>query len=249
MAYRQGLLHNFLSSQSSQSSSSESKMIGHYCRAKTGYNWKDGDEESVGKIIRHDGISYVIRTKSGREYSIQISDIRELINVHAIQQYQVGDTIECIVDYHWKDGEYYDFCRILSVSIFCNDIDYQVEILKSKKTISVTQSSIKKRVELMKPKYSLNQYVGVKHSNGHPYYYDETIKNGKIIAINPWYDRISYTVCYEDGTTSSEEEYSITQPLIVKTPAQVAQEHSEYLKAEEQRLLYQLENVRRQMRH
>jgi len=222
-------------------------MIGHYCRAKTGYNWKDGEEESVGKIIRQDGIKYIIRTKTGKEYSIEISDIRELINVSPNQQYQVGDLVQCVVDYHWKDGEYYDFCRIQSVNIFCNDIDYQVEILKSKKTITVQQSSIKKRVELMKAKYALNQCVGVKHLNGHPYYCDETIKNATVISVNPWYDRVTYTVRYDEGTFETVGEYSITQPLVIKTPEQVAQEYSQYLKAEEQRLLSQLENVRRQM--
>ena len=228
----------------------QSQLIGKFAVVKVGYNWHDGDETIVGQIVRQDGQNFIVHSQTGQQYSVQISDIRNLINITETQKYNIGDTVEAVVDYHWKDGEECDFCKILSVKIFGNNIDYSVEIIKTGKTTKVSQSNVKRIVTKRSAKFSSGQRIGVKHCDGHPYYYDEYVKNGSIISVNAWYDRVTYSVKYDDGTVeSSVSESSITTPVVIKTAAQKEQEYSEYLKSEEQRLLQQLENVRLQMRH
>lgn len=226
----------------------QSKLIGQFANVRVGHNWKDGDEIDVAQIVQQEGNAFVARTKSGREYRVEISDIRNLINVTATQEYNIGDEVEAVVDYHWKEGECYDFGKITSVKKFGNDIEYEVYIFKQKKTLTVIQSHIKCRVALKTAKYSRNQRIGVKHCDGHPYFYDEYVKNGTIIAVDVGYDRVTYSVKYDDGVLETVSEYSITSPVVVKTAAEKEQDYAKYLQSEEQRLLQQLENVRLQMR-
>lgn len=227
----------------------QSKLIGQFANVKVDYNWKDGDEIIIAQIVRQEGTAFVVQSKSGREYCVEISDIRELINVTATQKYNIGDGVEAIVDYHWKDGEYYDFGKITIVKKFGNDIDYDVYIFKQKKTLTIAQSNIKCRVALKTAKYSQNQRIGVKHCDGHPYYYDEYVKNGTIVSVDVGYDSVTYSVKYDDGTTKTMVyESSITSPIIINTITEKEQDYAKFLQSEEQRLLQQLENVRRQMR-
>jgi chemotaxis methyl-accepting protein methylase len=44
-----------------------------------------------------------VRSYFGREYIIDISDIRNLINITETQKYKVGDKVAAVVDFHWKD--------------------------------------------------------------------------------------------------------------------------------------------------
>ena len=231
------------------SQNSQSKLIGQFANVKVGYNWHDGDEIIIGKIVQQEGTKFVVRSKNYREYRVEISDIRDLINVTATQKYNIGDDVEAVVNYHWKDGDEYGFGKITSVNTFGNDIEYNVYIFKQKKTMTITQSDIKCRVALKTAKYSQNQRIGVKHCDGHPYYYDEYVKNGTIVGVDVGYDRVTYSVKYDDGTTETTVyESSITSPTIIKTVAEKEQDYAKFLQSEEQRLLQQLENVRRQMR-
>jgi hypothetical protein len=228
----------------------QSQLIGKFANVKVGYNWHDGDEVIVGEIIRQDGTKFVVRSKSGREYIIEISDIRNLINITETQKYKVGDTVEAVVDYHWKDGEEYGFGQITGVTQFGNEIQYSVYIFKKKATLSISQNNIRRCVVLQTAKFVQNQRVGVKHCDGHPYFYDTYVKNGTITSVDAGYDRVTYSVKYDDGTSGMMvSESSITTPAIIKTSAQKEQEYAEYLRSEEQRLLQQLQNVRLQMHH
>lgn len=98
------------------------------------------------------------------------------------------------------------------------------------------------------PKYAVGQYVGVKHCDGHPYYYDEYIKNGTIVSVEADYNRCSYHIRYDYGKVESRDETSLTQPHREKTQAQKDADYASYLVSEEQRLLQQLKNVQAQMR-
>ncbi len=235
---------------SSMSRHSQSKLIGQFANVKVGYNWHDGDEIIVGEIIRQDGTKFVVRSNTGREYTVEISDIRNLINITETQKYKVGDKVEAVVDYHWKDGEQYDFGQITGVTQFGNDVDYTVYIFKKNKTLTICQKNIRRIASLYKAKFSQNQRVGVKHCDGHPYYYDEYIKNGTITYVDAGYNYVAYSVKYDDGTSETMvSEYSITTPAVIKTDVEKKQDYTDYLKSEEQRLLQQLANVRLQMRH
>ena len=228
----------------------KSQLVGNFANVKVGYNWKDGDEIIIAEIVRQEGTKFVARSQYGKEYHVEISDIRYLINITETPKYKIGDEVEAIVDYHQIGGEEYGFGKISEVKQFGNDIHYSVYIFKKTKTLSISQNNIKGRVSMKTAKYSQNQRVGVKHCNGHPYYYDEYVKNGTIVGINADYDSVTYAVNYDDGTKGIQvSESSITSPAIIKTPQQKKEEYTQFLQSEEQRLLQQLENVRSQMRN
>ena len=234
---------------SNMSTRPQSKLVGQFANVKVGYNWKNGDEITIAQIVRQEGTKFVVRSQHNTEYRVEISDIRDLINITETQKYKMGDEVEAVVDYHWKHGEEYGFGKITEVKQFGNDIRYSVYIFKKKQTLSISQNNIKCRVSLKTAKYSQNQRIGVKHCDGNPCYYDEYVKNGTIVSVNVDYDYVTYAVRYEDGTTEMKvSEGSITSPVIIKTPEQKKQEYAQYLQSEEQRLLQQLENVRLQMR-
>ena len=86
------------------------------------------------------------------------------------------------------------------------------------------------------------------HCDGNSYSYDNYVKNGTIITVNPWYNSVTYSVNYDDNTIETVSELSITACVVIKTQKEREQEYTQFLQAEEQRLLQQLENVRKQMR-
>lgn len=226
----------------------QSKLIGQFANVKVGYNWHDGDEIIIGKIVQQEGTKFVVRSKNYREYRVEISDIRDLINITATQKYNIGDDVEAVVEYHQYDGDEYGFGKITGVNTFGNDIDYNVYIFKQKKTLIIAQTNIKRRVALKTAKFSQNQRIGVKHCDGHPYFYDEYVRNGTIHSVDVGYDRVTYSVIYDDGVSETVSEDSITSPVVKKTVVEKEQDYAKYLQSEEQRLLQQLENVRLQMR-
>jgi hypothetical protein len=226
--------------------SSTSDLIGTFWRTQIDYHWHDGEVVIVAQIVRRDGNKFVVRSKEHREYTVESSALLNIVPVTQHPLYNIGDIVNAVVNYHWHDGEFTDYCKILAVSTFCNDVDYTIMVLKGEKFLTVTQEKIRGRAALQKAKYAVGHRVGVKHSNGHPYYYDEYIKNGIIMYVNSWYDKVTYSVSYDDGTSDARIcEDSITAPSVVKTVAQREQENAVYLQAEEQRLLQQLDNVRK----
>ena len=228
----------------------QSQLIGQFANVKVSWSWKDGEYITICKILRQEGTQFVVCSELGEEYRVEISDIRQLVNITEVQKYKVGDEVEAIVFYHWKDGDETDFGRITGVKQFGNNISYSVYVFKQNKIVNITQRKILRIVALQKAKYAQGQYIGVKHCDGHPYFYDEYIKNGTITSVNVGYDRVTYSVSYDDGTSETfVSESSITTPAVIKTAAQKEQEYAQYLQTEEQRLLQQLANVRSQMRH
>jgi hypothetical protein len=236
-------------SQPSSQSPSQSRLISQYALVVVGYHWRDGAEIQEAKILRQEGSTYVVQTKKGTHHNVAISDIKNLINATARPLYVAGDTVCAQVDYHQFDGDIDDFCEILSVFVFCNDVDYRLKIIRTGEIRTVSQSSVKRRVALRAPKFAQGQRIGVKHCDGHPYFFDEYIKNAEIVSVQPWYDGVKYSVRYDDGIVATINEDIVTQPAVVKTAVQKQQEYTQFLQSEEQRLLEQLERVRAQMRH
>jgi hypothetical protein len=230
------------------SDSYSSSLISNFALVRTGYNWKDGDETQICKIVSRNGTKYIGVSKSGTQYIVDISDIRNLIAVTEQPKYRTGQRVLAVVDYHQLAGETCEVCDVLTVSQFCNDIEYTVRVLKTGKTLTVSQHNIKRAVTLRTPRYKVGQYIGVKHCDGHPYYYDEYIKNGTILSVEADHDRCTYHIKYDDGKVESRDETSLTQPHREKTQVEKDRDYNAYLVSEEQRLLQQLKQVQAQMR-
>ena len=231
------------------SSRPQSQLIGKFANVKIGYNWHDGDEVIIAKIVRQEGTNFVVNSDDGREYTVKISDIRSLIAITETQKYKIGDKVEAVIDFHQMDGEEYGFGEITGIKQFANDISYSVYIFKKNQTKTIRQRNIRRIVSVLRAKYAQGQRIGVKHCDGHPYFFDEYVKNGTITSVDAGYDTVTYSVSYDDGTSEMKvSEYSITQPMPIKTPVQKEQEYENFL-LEEQRLLRQLEKVRSQMKH
>lgn len=223
-----------------------SKLIGQFALAEVNFGWHDGPTDIPCQIVDFENNKFRVESKAAQQYWIGTSDVKKLI-APPTPLYAINTVVEAVTDYHWKEGEITDFVQLLSVTVFCKDIDYIVKIVRSGKTMTISESRIKKIVSLKIARYANGSYIGVKHSNGNPYYYDEIIKNGRITSVNPWYDRVTYSVTYDDGTVESIDEYSITQPSTEKTAAQKQQEYKTHLQKEEQRLLQQLAHIRDQL--
>ena len=229
------------------SDSSFSSIISHFAEVRTGHNWREGDVFETCKIVSRVGPKFNVVSNSGQQFTVEISDIRKLIPVTKQPLYHHGQLVLAVVYYHQKDGETYGVCRVESVSQFCNDINYVVRVIKTGEMITVPPSYIKRIVTLVTPKFAVGQYVGVKHIDGHPNYFDEYIKNGTILSVSPDHDRCTYNIKYDDGTLRQNEETEITPPFYEKSQAEKERDYEAYLLSEEQRLLQQLKNVRSQM--
>ena len=192
--------------------------------------------------------TYTVRNKFGKIYKATIKQIDKVIDITEQQKYRIGDVVEAKVDYCQRDGEWLtDFCQVLSVKKFANDIDYVLKDVKTGKTYNLPQNLIIKIVTLIINKYQLNQYVGITHIIGPQWDYQTVVINGIIVKVNTWYNRVTYDIKYDTGETENVLENRIVQPgvkKIQKTPEQINQEELEFLRQEEQRLLQQLDSVR-----
>ncbi len=191
-----------------------------------------------------------LRTKFNKYYYVPPSQVKNIINVNVTPKFKVGDIVLAVIDYHQIDGEQTDFCKILGVKIFCNDIDYDLEILTNSNKISIPQNNIKHIAQLKCAKYPIGAQVGVKYFRGPQWDTYEEIINGTIISLKEFCDKVIYRVKHDNGTLNDYVyEYNIVppkKPEPVKTAEQLKQEQLTFLNKEEQRLLEQLELIRKQ---
>ncbi len=189
---------------------------------------------------------YTVRNKFGQVYKASINQITKIIDITEQQKYRVGDIVEAKIDYLQKDGDWStDYCQIISVKNFANDFDYVLKNIKTGQIIDKRQNYIVKVVTMQQPKYMLGTYVGMKHMIGVQWDPQTVIKNGTIIKVNAWYDRVTYDIKLDTGEIKTDVfDYSIVAPAVVKTKQQIDQENIESLRQEEERLLRQLEMVR-----
>jgi hypothetical protein len=191
---------------------------------------------------------FTVRTKYNKFYRIMLHQIKCAIQIHEQKQYKIDDVVEAVVMYHQYQGNFYDFCKILSVNQFANDIDYDLLIFSTNKKITVPQKDIKCIATLKKSPYKVGDYIGIKYCGGCYYDPEIRIKNGVISEVKEWYDKITYTVKHDDKSNSHVSFDNIVAPKIpeaIKTPEQIKLEQIEFLNNEEQRLIEQLEQVRR----
>jgi hypothetical protein len=228
----------------------EQSYVGKYVRAQLEFYKRDNSwYEAECFCESFSDYIYTVRTKYNKHYTIPSHQIKHVIPVTTIQQFNIGDVVRAEVYYYQIDGPQYDYCKIVNVNHFANDIDYDLQILSNDKNITVQQSKIKGHVNLQKAKYKIGDYIGVKHIGGSPYDPETIIKNGVITHVKEWYDKVTYSVKYDDATIYSyvyhENIVPPKKPEPIKTPEQIKQEHLEFLVHEEQRLLEQLEHIRR----
>jgi hypothetical protein len=228
-------------------------FVGKYVRAQLEFYKRDNEwyeTECFCESFWND--MFTVRTKQNKFYRIPLQQIKYVIQVHTIQQFNIDNVVEAIVSYHQYQGTFYDFCKILNVNHFANDIDYDLLILSSNKKITVPQTEIKCLAILKKSPYKVGDYVGVKYYGGCQYDPEIKIKNGVISEVKEWYDKITYYVKHDDGSNSNVSFENIVapkEPEPIKTQEQIQKEQLEFLNNEERRLLEQLEKVRHTKTH
>jgi hypothetical protein len=224
-------------------------LVGKYVRAQLEYCKRDNywyESECFCESF-WDNV-FTVRTKHNKFYRIPSEQIKYAIQINSMQSYKIDDVVEAVVDYHQYQGTFYDFCKILNVNKFANDVDYDLLILSKNKKITVPQKEIKCLATLRKSPHKVGDYVGIKYWGGCQYDPEIKIKNGVIIDVKEWYDKITYYVKHDDNSNSNVSFDNIVEPKKpepIKTAEQIKQEHLTFLNNEEQRLLEQLEKVRR----
>ena len=192
--------------------------------------------------------TYTIRNKFGKIYKAKIHQINKVIDITERQKFRIGDVVEAKTEYCQKDGDWQtEFCQIISVQNFANDYDYLLKDIKTDKTYNLQQQSIIKTVQLMQNKYQIGMYIGIESTEGPQWDPSTVIKNGTIVKVIQWYNRVTYDIRYDTGETANVLEQYIVAPgvkKIEKTPQQLKQDELTFLRQEEQRLLQQLEMVR-----
>jgi hypothetical protein len=190
----------------------------------------DGVSDMVCQIIGINGRQYDVITQHGVSHKIDISQIKNLINVTNIPLYSIGQRILANIILNQFDGYQRMVCEILSVSQFCNDIKYCVRELKEKKNHYILQSDIY-CLSPIEPIYEINNYVGVQ--------YDTYIKNGRIVSIKKENDIYKYLIKFDDGVISEINEQFLTKSKY-KTQEEREQDQQLFIISEEKRLLDQL---------
>jgi hypothetical protein len=192
---------------------------------------------------------YTVRNKFGKEFKSLINQITKIIDITEYQKYRIGDIVQAKTEYIQKDNDWYtEYCEVLSVKNFANDYDYVLKNVQTGKIYHLPQQEIIKSVTMSTGKYVVGAYIGVQHFVGPQWDMETIIKNGTIINVNSWYDRVTYDVKLDDG----EIKKSISEDIIVKfvtakvqkTKEQIEQDTEEFLRKEEERLLFELEMIR-----
>jgi hypothetical protein len=225
-------------------------LIGKYVKINTYSGAKNDDYD---EIVYCNGISngnLNVQTKNGKQFMISInSDIYFLPNPSPVILYPIGTNVEFVYDYHWHDGEYTTFGKIVSYRTFYNDVMYSILNFFDNSVKEYSVSSIKRIAHLKTPLYKKGQYVSVITKVREHQLADDIKENCIIVNVAPEFDKIKYTVKLDSGATMIVEEYSIGVALPPpKTPQQLHHDDMQYLFNKEQQLLLQLEVVRNQMK-
>jgi hypothetical protein len=219
---------------------------GQFVLAKTNYCERDGWYEEVCKIIGKGEYPewVLLQTENGKTYHLPQSYIIKYIMEKPNINYRINDIVEAVVDYHWKDGESLDFCKIIDHKIWGAIVTYILTSMKDPTCVyNVKAHSIKKRVQLQVPKFSVGNRVSYEFCIGHPFYHDSEIKHGHITHIIPWYDKVSYVIKFDDGTVETKDEYLI-KSFIPPAPKKDPFKNIDYLNQQEEILIAQLEYIR-----
>jgi len=213
----------------------------------TSTNCHDGDYVETVFCYGITGGNLQVRSKGGREYTLSLHAIKSVLpNPMPVIPYPIGSNVEFVYDYHWKDGEYTTFGKIVSHRLFYNDVTYSIQNFKDNSIKEFSASKIKRHAHLKAPKYVKDQRISVVTVYAQHQLADNIRENGVITTVTPEFDKITYTVKLDSGATKVVAEYSIGEAIPPKTPQQ-RQDDAKYLRDEEARLLRQLEEVRARM--
>jgi hypothetical protein len=224
-----------------------SQLIGKYVFIDNlHYDPRDGYYGGIGLCKSLEGTLFIFITKFGQIHTTTIDHITKIIDVTEKQKFQIGDEVKAIVDYI---GPYHesidDYCKVTDVKTFCNDIEYELVVIKTGKKINTPQHNIRTKVTMPTPKYSSGMRIGVKVMQGCQYDYWEEVHNAIITNVEVWYTGVKYTVTFDSGKISTVEESMITAPAIIKTPEQKKLDEKTFLIQREQQLLAELEMTRK----
>ena len=219
-----------------------SQYLNRYFSAVTSSNWKDGDYEEIVYCYGVKDGNLEVHTKNNTHHKLPITSIKKVLSPpNPVISFPIGSTVEYVYDYHWKDGEYTTFGVVTAHDSFYNDVTYTIKNYKDGMIKSYSASNVKRIATLSTPKYSLNQRVGVVTVFAANQFTDDIVENATIVAINPEFTKVTYTVKLDSGSTINVEEYAIRKPV----PPPKTQK--QYLQDEEMRLMQQLEAVRQRM--
>lgn len=224
-----------------------SQLIGKYVYVdNVNYDPRDGYYGDIVLCQSLDDVFYTCLTKYGKTHITTIDHIQKIIDITVKQKFQLGDIVLAVVDCVGPCNEpVNDYCKVIGVKIFCNEIDYDLVVIKTNKNIRAHQSNIRHTVTMPIAKYTSGMRVGVKVMKGCQYDYWEEVNNAIITNVNAWYNGVKYIVKFDSGEISTVEEINITTPVVVKTPEQVKKEDHDFLLQREQQLLADLEMTRR----
>jgi hypothetical protein len=204
----------------------QSQLCGKYALVCLYY--MDGESDVICKITGITGNQYNVITQYGSMCTIDITQIKNLINVTQYPQYSVGQRVQANI---FEFNEYQrKVCEIISVTQFCNDINYNVSDLKNKQTHFISQNHIYCLANI-EPIYQIDNYVGVQH--------DTYIKNGRIISIIKENDSYKYVIRFDDGDIREIDEKCLTK-AIYKTKEETDKDYQMFRMSEEQWLIEQL---------
>jgi hypothetical protein len=206
----------------------QSQLCGKYATVRLYY--MDGDSDVICQITGITGNQYDVITRHGSHRTVDITQIKNLINVTQYPKYSVGQRVYASIHINQFDGYENRICEIISVTQFCNDINYNVSDLKNKQTHFISQNNIY-RLANIEPIYQIDNYVGVQ--------YDTFIKNGRILSIKKENDNYKYVIKYDDGDIREIDERCLTK-AIHKTQEEIDRDYQMFRISEEQRLLEQL---------
>lgn len=225
-----------------------SQYINKYFNAVTSTCYQGDYEETVFCHGMSNG-NLNVRAKGGSEYKLPLSAIKQVLpNPAPVIAYPIGSNVEFVYDYHWHDGEYTTFGKIMSYRTFYNDVTYSVQNFKDNSVKEYSARDIKRIANTKMPKYAKDQCISVVTVYAQHQLADDIRENGIIIAVTPGFDKVTYTVKLDSGATKVVEEYSIGKALPPpKTPQQQRADEAKYLRDEEARLMLQLEAVRARM--
>jgi hypothetical protein len=224
-----------------------SLLIGKYVNVDNlHYDFRDGYTGGICYCKSLNGTTYTLVTRANKEHFTTADHIKSIVNITKTQKFIIGDIVDAVID---TIGPYHDtindYCKVVGVNIFANDIDYVLIVIKTGKRINVSQEMVYKKVYMPTPKYIIGQSIGVKIHKGCQFDYWTEISNGKITEVKSWYNGVKYIVKLDSGETIEKDEYDITTPKVIKTPQQVKQEELEFLQQREIQLMAELEFTRK----
>lgn len=219
--------------------------IGQYVRAQTQYCQRDGWYEEICKVVGNGEFpnTLTIQNKNGKYYNISKNQITQVISAQPVVKYQIGDFVQAVTDYHWKDGDELTYCKVINYSVFANDVTYTLTNASNpSKVYTCDSKNIIKKVHLMTPRYQVGAKVSYDKHDGHSYYFDCVTVHGHIISIQPWYDCVQYIITLENGTSETINETSL-RSYVPPAPKKDPYADIGFLQRERDRLMEQLQYV------